>query len=42
MFFDMTMDKFVKDLPYLKEETLYKILWSMIKAERLLVKNDFF
>ncbi len=40
MFFDRMMDKFVKDLLFLKDESLYKILWSMIKAERLVVKND--
>ena len=40
MFFDCLMDRFVKDLPFLNEETLYKILWSLIKAERLVVKDD--
>lgn len=40
MFFDRLIDKFIKDLPYLNEDTLYKILWSIIKAERLVVKND--
>lgn len=40
MFFDALIDKFVSDLPFLNEETLYKILWSMIKAERLVVKDD--
>jgi hypothetical protein len=40
MFFDRLIDKFIKDLPFLKEDTLYKILWSIIKAERLVVNND--
>ena len=40
MFFDRLSEKFVKDLQFLKEESLYKILWSMIKAKRLVVEND--
>ena len=42
MFFDKFIDKFVKDLEFLKEETLYKVLWSLVKAKRLVVKNDAF
>jgi len=31
--------KFLKELKYLKEETLYKILWSLIKAGELKVSE---
>lgn len=41
-FFDKLMDKFVHDISYLKEETIYKILWSFLKADRLNVKEDSF
>lgn len=41
MFFDKAIDKFVGNMPYLKEDTLYKILWSMFKAERLTSGGDF-
>ena len=34
------MSKFSKEIQYLHEETLYKILWSFIKAGRLVVKED--
>ena len=40
MFFEKFMHKFLKDINFLKEETLYKILWSFIKAGRLTVKED--
>ena len=40
MFFDKFVDKFIKDLEFLNEETLYKVLWSLVKAKRLVVKND--
>lgn len=33
MFFANTRDKFIKELKYLKEATLYKILWALLKAE---------
>jgi hypothetical protein len=33
MFFAHTRDKFIKELKYLKEATLYKILWALLKAE---------
>lgn len=34
------MSKFSKEIQYLQEDTLYKILWSFIKAGRLIVKED--
>jgi hypothetical protein len=40
MFFEKFMNKFLKDISFLKEETLYKILWSFVKAGRLTVKDD--
>ena len=39
-FFSKFMSKFTKEMEYLNEETLYKILWSFIKAGRLTVKDD--
>ena len=39
-FFSKFMNKFSKEIEYLHEETLYKILWSFIKAGRLTVKED--
>lgn len=35
LFFEKTKEKFYKELKYLKEETLYKILWACVKAEEL-------
>ena len=37
MFFEKVRTKFVKELQYLKDETLYKILWSFFKAGQLTV-----
>jgi hypothetical protein len=34
------MTAFVRNLPYLKEETLYQMLWSFVKADRLVVRED--
>ena len=39
-YFNNFLQKFQNDIEYLKEETLYKILWSFIKAERLVVRED--
>ena len=39
-FFSKFMSKFSKEIQYLQEDTLYKILWSFIKAGRLIVKED--
>ena len=40
LFFDKLMHKFVNDIKYLEEETIYKILWSFLRAERLHVRED--
>jgi hypothetical protein len=40
IFFSKLRDKFIKEIKYLKEETLYKILWAMIKAEELKISDD--
>ena len=40
LFFNITRDKFLKELKYLKDETTYKILWALLKAGQLTVKND--
>lgn len=42
MYFNKFLDKFIKDMEFLDEETLYKILWAFIKAERLVVREDAF
>ena len=42
VFFAKFLDKFLRDIQYLKEETLYKILWSFIKANRLVIREDAF
>lgn len=31
-FFAKMIDKFCKELRYLKDETLYKIVWSLVKS----------
>jgi hypothetical protein len=36
----MSRQKFLKELKYLKEETLYKIVWSLLKAEQLKITED--
>lgn len=35
LFFEKVRDRFVKELQYLKDETAYKILWAMFKADQL-------
>lgn len=40
LFFSKYMHAFVRNLPYLKEETLYQMLWSFVKADRLVVRED--
>jgi len=32
LFFEKTAEKFLKELRYLKDETMYKIVWAMVKA----------
>ena len=39
MFFTEMRSKFLKELEYLKDETLYKILWSFFKAEALTISS---
>jgi len=39
-FFERLMPKFLNDMQYLNEESLYKLLWSFVKAERLVVEQD--
>jgi len=41
-FFDKFMDKFMRDIPHLKEDTLYKLLWACIKAGRLTTEGDWY
>lgn len=40
LFFSKYMQHFVRNIQFLKEETLYQILWSFIKADRLIVRED--
>ena len=35
MFFDKMRVKFLSELQYLKDDTLYKILWSLFKADAI-------
>lgn len=35
LFFSKTRDRFIKELEYLKDETAYKIVWSLFKSEQI-------
>ena len=37
MFFKRMQDKFMKEMRYLKDETLYKIVWAMVKSESVTI-----
>jgi len=39
-FFKLFRDKFMKELQFLKDETMYKIVWSYVKAGALTVNED--
>ena len=39
LFFTKLRLKFLKELEYLKDETLYKILWAFFKAEALTINS---
>ena len=39
MFFGKTKDKFMRELGHLKDETLYKIVWSLVKARTIIVSS---
>ena len=40
LFFKNTKDKFMKELRYLKDETMYKIIWALIKSETMTVSAE--
>ena len=40
MFFEKTRDKFLKEMQYLKDETMYKILWAFFKAKELQINDN--
>ena len=40
MFFESTIDKFMRELGHLKDETLYKIVWSLVKARTVIVSSQ--
>ena len=37
MFFSKMQDKFLKELRFLKDETLYKIVWALVKSNSVSV-----
>lgn len=37
LFFEKTNQKFIRELRYLKDETIYKIVWAMIKSQTVTV-----
>lgn len=39
LFFEITRDKFIKEIKYLKDETTYKILWSFLKSNELTIDD---
>jgi hypothetical protein len=39
-FFDKTTEKFIKEMKYLKDETLYKILWSLFKSNSVKIHEQ--
>ena len=40
LFFKNTKEKFIKELRYLKDETMYKIIWALIKSETMTVSAE--
>jgi len=40
MFFEKCKPKFLEDLKYLKDETLYKILWASFKANSIVISEN--
>ena len=40
VFFEKNKDKFLKELKHLNGETMYKIIWSMLKVDSLAVQED--
>ena len=40
MFFEKTRGKFLKEMQYLKDETIYKILWAFFKAKELTINDS--
>lgn len=40
LFFDKMTDKFMKELRYLKDETLYKIVWALINSKSVVVASN--
>lgn len=40
LFFDKFMDRFVTDLRYLDDDTLYKMVWTFIRADRFQKDED--
>ena len=42
MFFTLFKEKFFDELEYLESKTLYKILWSLVKSDSILVSEKGF
>lgn len=40
MFFQKTQDKFLRELSYLKDETLYKVVWALVKSGSVAVASN--
>ena len=40
LFFSKMTDKFLKELRYLKDETLYKIVWAMVKSRTVVIASN--
>lgn len=40
LFFEKSSDKFLKELRYLKDETLYKIVWAMVKSRSVIIAAE--
>ena len=39
LFFEKTIDKFMRELSHLKDDTLYKIVWSLVKAKTVIISS---
>ena len=40
LFFKKMQDKFMKEIRYLKDETMYKIVWSMVKSQSVNIASN--
>lgn len=40
LFFRKMTDKFMKEMRYLKDETLYKIVWALVKSKTVVIASN--